>query len=52
MNENPVEKSDPNYRKNCVVALDLLTEMDKIKVVQAERMVYKGFIPASKFNVK
>ena len=25
--------------------------MDKIKVVQAERMVYKGFIPASKFNV-
>ena len=51
LNGNPAENEDHNYRKQCVLALDWMTEMDKIKVVQAERMVYKGFIPASKFNV-
>lgn len=52
LSDNPVEKSDPNYRKQCVLALDWMTEMDRIKVVQAERMVYKGLLPASRFNVK
>ena len=52
LNDNPVEKEDPNYRKQCVLALDWMTEMDRIKVVQAERMVYKGLLPPSSFNVK
>ena len=33
LNDNPVEKEDPNYRKQCVLALDWMTEMDRIKVV-------------------
>ena len=52
LNDNPIESEDPDYRKKCVVGLQWLTEMDKIKVVAAERMVYLGLMPASRFNVK
>lgn len=45
MNSNPVEKGDPKYREKLVVALDDLCELDKIKVVQAERLYYKGLLP-------
>jgi hypothetical protein len=41
LNNNPVE----DYRKPMVVYLDDLTELDKIKVVQAERLWYKGLLP-------
>jgi hypothetical protein len=52
LNDNPIEHEDPDYRKKCVVGLQWLTEMDKIKVVAAERMVYLGLMPASRFNIK
>ena len=52
LNDNPIETEDPDYRKKCVVGLQWLTEMDKIKVVAAERMVYLGLMPPSRFNVK
>jgi hypothetical protein len=44
---NPVEKNDPDYRKKSVIYLDLLLEFDRLKVVQAERMTYKGLLPKS-----
>jgi hypothetical protein len=52
LNENPIETEDPDYRKKCVVGLQWLTEMDKVKVVAAERMVYLGLMPPSRFNIK
>ena len=52
LNDNPIETEDPDYRKKCVVGLQWLTELDKIKVVAAERMIYLGLIPASRFNIK
>ena len=52
LNDNPIETEDPAYRKKCVVGLQWLTEMDKIKVVAAERLVYLGLMPASRFNIK
>lgn len=46
MNNNPVEQSNPKqYRKDAVITLDDLIEMDKIKVIQAERLCYKGLLP-------
>jgi len=46
MNENPVEKADPKeYRKKSVLALKFLTELDKIKVIEAERLFYRGLLP-------
>ena len=45
LNENPIEKQDPDYRKKIVCALEWLTELDKIKVIAAERMVYRGLLP-------
>lgn len=46
LNDNPVEKKNPrNYRKAIIIALDDLVELDKIKVVQAERLCYKGLLP-------
>ena len=47
MNQNPVEMEDPDYRKRIVCALEYLTELDKIKVVAAERMTYRGLLPHS-----
>lgn len=49
---NPIEKGDPKYREKLVVALDDLCEVDKIKVIQAERLFYKGLLPKHlKFSV-
>ena len=46
MNENPVEKAEPKeYRKKSVLALKFLTELDKIKVIEAERLFYRGLLP-------
>lgn len=45
MNNNPIETDDPKYREKLVVALDELCELDKVKVVQAERLHYKGLLP-------
>jgi len=46
MNDNPVEKNNPDdYRKEIVIVLDDLVELDKIKVIQAERLTYKGLLP-------
>ena len=47
MNQNPVEQEDAMYRQKVVLALEFLVELDKIKVVAAERMVYKGLLPHS-----
>ena len=47
LNNNPVEKDDAEYRKKIVLACEYLNELDKIKVVAAERFVYKGLLPAS-----
>lgn len=53
MNGNPVEQADPKYREKIVVALDDLCELDKIKVIQAERLHYKGLLPPQlKFQVQ
>ena len=54
MADNPFEKEDPKqYRKDSVLALDFLTEIDKIKVIQAERLFYKGLLPPQlKFSVE
>lgn len=50
---NPVETSDPKYREKLVIALDDLCELDKIKVIQAERLWYKGLLPKHlKFSVE
>lgn len=49
LNENPVEKEDPDYRKKIVVALEYLTELDKIKVIAAERLIYRGLLPQTQF---
>lgn len=45
MHDNPVASSDPEYRQKCVVALDMLLEMDRIKCVMEERMIYRGLLP-------
>lgn len=45
MNGNPIETGDAKYREKIVVALDDLCELDKIKVIQAERLHYKGLLP-------
>jgi len=47
MNENPCAKEDEKYRHKIVVSLEYLTELDKIKVVAAERLVYRGLLPNS-----
>jgi hypothetical protein len=54
MNENPVEKADPKeYRKKSVLALKFLTELDKVKVIEAERLFYRGLLPPQlKFSVE
>jgi len=51
MNENPVEKEDKDYRKKLVCALENLLELDKIKVVAAERLIYRGLLPNSTFKI-
>ena len=45
LHDNPVATSDPDYRKKCVVALDMLLEMDRVKCVMEERMIYRGLLP-------
>lgn len=54
MDDNPFEKQDPKeYRKNSVLALNFLTELDKIKVIEAERLYYRGLLPPQlKFSVE
>lgn len=53
MTGNPIEKDDPKYREKTVVALDDLCELDKIKVIQAERLFYKGLLPKHlKFSIE
>ena len=45
MIDNPCQKGMmKDYRKKLVLRLDILEELDKIKVVQAERLSYKGLI--------
>jgi Leucine-rich repeat (LRR) protein len=41
LNKNPVE----NYREKLVVYLTDLVELDRVKVVQAERLWYRGLLP-------
>lgn len=48
MIENPVAKKSATYRKEVVVKLESLEELDRIKVIPAERLAYKGLI---KINV-
>ncbi len=43
MMENPCAKLD-DYRKKIVIGLKSLEELDRIKVVVAERMAYQGLI--------
>ena len=43
MSKNPVKPEV--YRKKLVMALNDLTELDKIKVVAAERLWYHGLLP-------
>lgn len=43
MVDNPCTKLE-DYRKNVVVHLNLLEEFDRIKVIQAERLHYRGLI--------
>jgi hypothetical protein len=45
LNDNPIEKEDLKYREKNVLALDDLVELDKIKVIQAERLHYRGLLP-------
>ena len=54
MNDNPCEKADPKeYRKKSVLSLSYLTELDKIKVIEAERLYYRGLLPPQlKFSVE
>lgn len=40
MNGNPCVKEKKDYRKSLVVYLKQLEELDKIKVIQAERLAY------------
>ncbi len=40
LHENPVK----NYRKGLVVHLLKLEELDRIKVIEAERLAYRGLI--------
>jgi len=49
MMENPVAKNHPTYRKEIVVNLEKLEEFDRVKVIPAERLAYKGLI---KLNVE
>jgi hypothetical protein len=44
MNGNPCIKAKKDYRKQVVLYLNLLEELDKIKVIQAERLAYKGLV--------
>jgi Leucine-rich repeat (LRR) protein len=51
--DNPVKKEDKDLRKKIVVHCQYLIELDKIKVVQAERMHYMGLLPRSqKINIE
>merc|ERR1711935_710946 len=45
MNDNPVEQNDKKYREKLIVALDDLVELDRLQVIQAERLLYKGLLP-------
>eukprot|EP00347_Sterkiella_histriomuscorum_P021756 403332873 len=42
--ENPFCKTQPDHRKQIVSQLEFLEELDRIKVIQAERLAYKGLI--------
>lgn len=44
LNGNPCVKDKKDYRKILVVNLSLLEELDKIKVIQAERLCYQGLV--------
>ena len=47
VHENPFSKkqaSEVNYRKQLVLRLQQLEELDRIKVIEAERLAYKGLI--------
>lgn len=45
MFENPCAKGEmKDYRKSLVLRLDNLEELDKIKVIQAERLTYRGLL--------
>ena len=51
LSKNPILPE--TYRKPLVMYLNDLTELDKIKVVQAERLWYRGLLPkALTFNVQ
>ncbi len=42
---NPLPSDQlPSIRKQIVLAMPKLEELDRIKVVQAERMAYKGLV--------
>ena len=45
MQGNPCTTEMPDYRKSLVTALPLLEELDRIKVVAAERVAYMGMMP-------
>jgi hypothetical protein len=46
MHNNPVEESDQKeYRKQAVMGIPHLMELDKVKVIEAERLVYSGLLP-------
>lgn len=50
---NPVEHDDPEIRKKIVISCPDLIDLDKIRVVQAERFFYLGLLPKSqKFNLE
>ncbi|CDW88904.1 UNKNOWN [Stylonychia lemnae] len=42
--ENPFCKAQTDHRKQIVLHLEQLEELDRIKVIQAERLSYKGLI--------
>ena len=44
LNDNPVASTE-DYRKCNVLALANLVELDKVKVLEAERLFYRGLLP-------
>ena len=42
--ENPFCKTLTNYRRQIVLHLESLEELDRIKVIAAERLAYKGLV--------
>lgn len=44
MHGNPCCEMKSDYRKSLVLRLNHLEELDRVKVVQAERLAYKGLI--------